>query len=131
MIWRHFLVGAILWFNGMYGCDIGTVQYWQQISNTGKFAKMVHPDWLTVMAIDIVNLPLITSSSMNPLVQASNHSPQNSDRDVHAIRTYGNPHQTRKWVTSLLLLVLKTRQQPLRPHKTKKQKNIKPSSLDR
>ena len=27
---------------------------------------------------------------MNPLVQASNHSPKNSDRDMHAIRAYGN-----------------------------------------
>ena len=27
---------------------------------------------------------------MKPLVQTSNHSPKNSDRDIHASRTYGN-----------------------------------------
>ena len=37
----------------------------------------------------LLNLPLITSSLMNPLVQTSNHSPKNSGRDMHASRTYG------------------------------------------
>ena len=37
-----------------------------------------------------MNLPLITSSLMNPLVQTSSHSPKNSDKDMHASRTYDN-----------------------------------------
>ena len=46
-------------------------------------------DWPQRLLI-FMNLPLITSSLMNPLVQTSNHSPKNSDRDMHASRTYGN-----------------------------------------
>ena len=80
--------------------------------------------WLFLEIIDIFfNLPLITSSLMNLLVQTSNHSPKNSDRDMLASRTYGNSHQTRKWVTPLVLFGFKTQQQPWSPmHKTKNRK---------
>ena len=33
---------------------------------------------------------------MNPLIQTSNHSPKNSDRDVHQVGLMVTPHQTRK-----------------------------------
>ena len=37
-----------------------------------------------------MNLSSITSSFINPLVQTSNHSLKNFDRDMHASRAYGN-----------------------------------------
>ena len=75
-----------------------------------------------------MNLPLIASSSMNPLIQTSNHSPKNSDRDVHQV--------------GLILIKLGSESLPfcfleLRPDnnpkapQNAKQKNIKSSSLDR
>ena len=57
---------------------------------TWTWIKAVQLDSLTNMLIDwlvFTNCLLITSSLMNPLVQTSNHSPKNSDRDMHASRT--------------------------------------------
>ena len=48
-----------------------------------------------------INLPLITSSLMNPLVQTFSHSPKNYGIDRYASRTYGNSPST--WVTPLVL----------------------------
>ena len=48
-------------------------------------------NWLFLEAIDIYESPINNIIFlMNPLVQASNYSPNNSDRDMHAIRTYVN-----------------------------------------
>ena len=67
---------------------------------------------------------------MNPLVQTSKHSPKNSsDRDMHASRTYGNsPLGSESF--PLCFLDLRHNNNPKAPQ-NEKQKNIKPSSLDR
>ena len=48
-------------------------------------------NWLFLEAIDIYESPINNIIFlMNSLVQTSNLSPKNSDRDIHASRTYGN-----------------------------------------
>ena len=48
-------------------------------------------NWLFLEAIDIYESSINNIIFlMNSLVQTSNLSPKNSDRDMHASRTYGN-----------------------------------------
>ena len=69
---------------------------------------------------------------MNPLIQTSNHSPKNSDRDMHASRTYGNSPSNlgSESLTFCFLDFIRHNNNPKTPQ-NEKQKNIKPSSLDR
>ena len=61
---------------------------------------------------------------MNPLVQTSKHSPKNSDRDMHASRTYGNsPLGSESF--PLCFLDLRHNNNPKAPHKKNKKKNRK------
>ena len=59
----------------------------------------------------LITLPLITLYSMNPLVQTYSYSPKNYGRDMQ-VRLMAIPHQSRKWVTPLVLFKFKTQQQP-------------------
>ena len=72
-----------------------------------------------------MNLPLITSSLMNPLVQISNHLPKNSDRDMHASRTSDNSPSSK----SIPLCFLDLWHNNPKAPENEKQKNIKPSYL--
>ena len=68
---------------------------------------------------------------MNPLVQTSNHSPKNSDKDIHASRTYGNPPiKLGSESLPLCFLDLRNNSNP-KARQNKKQKSIKPSSIGR
>ena len=68
---------------------------------------------------------------MDHLVQTSNHSPKNSDKDMHASRTYGNfPLKLVSESLLLCFLDLRHNNNPKTPQ-NEKQKNIKSSSLDR
>ena len=59
---------------------------------------------------------------MNPLVQTSNYSPKNSDRDMHVqVGLVVTPHQTRKWALPLCFLDLRHNNNPKAPQN--KQKN--------
>ena len=50
----------------------------------------------------LINLPLITLSLMNPLIQTSSHSPKNYGRDMQ-VEIMAISHQARKWVSPLVL----------------------------
>ena len=67
---------------------------------------------------------------MNPLVQTSNHLTKNSDKDMHASRTYGDSPSIKLGSESLpcCFLDLRHKKKPKAPQ-NEKQKDIKPSTL--
>ena len=69
---------------------------------------------------------------MNSLIQTSNHSPKKSDRDMHASWTYDNSPSNlgSKSLTFRFLDFIRDNNNP-EASQNEKQKNIKPSSLDR
>ena len=62
---------------------------------------------------------------MKPLVQTSNHSPKNSDRDMHASRIYGKSVKLGSQSLPFCFLDLRHNNNPKAPQ------YIKSSSLDR
>ena len=88
--------------------------------------------WLLLETIDIDESPIDNIIFlMNPLVQTSNHSPKNSDRDMHASRTYCNsPIKLGSESLPLCFMDLRHNNNTKAPQ-NKKEKNIKPPSLDR
>ena len=70
-------------------------------------------NWLLVETIDIYESPInIILFLMNPLVQTSNHSPKILTEICMKVGIMVISHQTKKWVTPLLLFEFKTQQQP-------------------